>query len=53
MSKRLTKEHKNISPSLNPSFVRAHAEDSRLSPIKGGKVPSPLVGEGLGEGYLK
>jgi len=21
-------------------------------PIKGGKVPSPLVGEGLGEGYF-
>jgi len=24
-----------------------------IPPIKGGKVPSPLVGEGLGEGYFR
>ena len=39
MSWRLTKEHENMSPSLIP-------------PIEGGKVSSPLVGEGLGEGYF-
>ena len=40
MSQRLTKEHENISPPLIP-------------PIKGGKVPSPRVGEGLGEGHFR
>ena len=24
-----------------------------IPPIKGGKVPSPLVGEGQGEGYFR
>ena len=24
-----------------------------IPPIEGGKVPSPLVGEGLGEGYVR
>jgi hypothetical protein len=24
-----------------------------IPPVKGGKVPSPLVGEGLGEGYFR
>jgi len=24
-----------------------------IPPIEGGKVPSPLVGEGLGEGYFR
>jgi len=24
-----------------------------IPPVKGGKAPSPLVGEGLGEGYFR
>lgn len=39
MSKRLTKEDKIYHPSLIP-------------PTKEGKVPSPLAGEGLGEGFF-
>src|SRR3990167_6627295 len=40
MNQRLIKEHEIFHPPLIP-------------PIKGGKVPSPLVGEGLGEGYFR
>ena len=57
MSQRLTKERGNISPSLNPSH-RSTERSSELTPkthdeVKGGKVPSPLVGECLGEGYFR
>ncbi|HHT9147775.1 MAG TPA: hypothetical protein ACFYEJ_02095 [Candidatus Wujingus californicus] len=40
MNQRLTKEQEIFHSPLIP-------------PIKGGKVPSPLVGEGLGEGYFR
>jgi len=40
MSQRLTKRLEKYHPPLIP-------------PIEGGKVPSPLVGEGLGEGNFR
>ena len=48
MSQRLTKEHKHISPFLNPSPCPPLQKET-----EGGKVPSPLLREGLGEGYFR
>ena len=48
MSQKPTKAHEIFHPPLIPPIP-----STSLRTGKGGKVPSPPVGEGLGEGYFR